>query len=163
MEGRPEPESNRFARTILFNYLDMLSNKLTSSPLKSDRFSRKINSIKSIDRYTFKVYIQYMSRKNVPHHMLSDIQAKFADVESLEITTTAIRSANAIGCALEDIVDVVQALEKRDFVKSETQHNPPNPKVWHDTYKAPMDGMRLYLKFAGETLVDVTLVSFKEV
>ena len=102
-------------------------------------------------------------QKNVPHHPLSGVQAKFADVETLEITSSAIRSANAIGYSLDDVVDVVQALEQRDFVKSETQHSPPNPRVWHDTYKAPMDGVWLYLKFAGETLIDVTLVSFKEV
>lgn len=101
--------------------------------------------------------------KTAPHHPLSGIQAKFADVESLEITTSALRSANVIGYSLEDVIDVVQSLEKRDFVKSETQHSPPNSRVWHDTYKAPMDGMWLYLKFAGETLVDVALVSFKEV
>jgi motility quorum-sensing regulator/GCU-specific mRNA interferase toxin len=64
---------------------------------------------------------------------------------------------------LEDVIDVVQALEKSDFVKSETQHSPPELKICHDTYKAPMDGMWLYLEFAGETLVDVALVSFKEV
>jgi motility quorum-sensing regulator/GCU-specific mRNA interferase toxin len=81
----------------------------------------------------------------------------------LEISTSAIRSANVIGYSLEDVIDVVQSLEKRDFVKSETQHTPPNSRVRHDTYKAPMDGMWLYLKFAGETLVDVVLVSFKEV
>jgi motility quorum-sensing regulator/GCU-specific mRNA interferase toxin len=101
--------------------------------------------------------------KSTPHHPLSGIQAKFADVESLEITTSALRSANVIGYSLEDVIDVVQSLEKRDLVKSETQHSPPNSRVWHDTYKAPMDGMWLYLKFAGETLVDVALVSFKEV
>jgi motility quorum-sensing regulator/GCU-specific mRNA interferase toxin len=102
-------------------------------------------------------------QKSVPHHLLSGVQAKFVDVENLEITSSAIRSANAIGYSLEDVVDVVQALERSDFVKSETQHSPINPRVWHDTYKAPMDGMWLYLKFAGETLIDVTLVSFKEV
>ena len=100
--------------------------------------------------------------KSTPHHALADIQAKFADEESLEITTSATRSANQMGYSLGDVVDVVQALEKGDFVKSETAHNPVNSKVWHDTYKAPMDGMWLYLKFAGETLVDISLVSFKE-
>lgn len=109
------------------------------------------------------MYVKRYGRQELPHHSLADIQAKFADPESLEITTTAIRSANAMGYSLEDVVDVVQALEKSDFVKSETAHNPRNSKVWHDTYKVPMDGMWLYLKFAGETLVDVTLVSFKEV
>ena len=63
----------------------------------------------------------------------------------------------------ENVVAVVQALELRDFVKSETAHNPVNSKVWHDSYRIPCDGLYLYLKFAGETLIDVVLTSFKEV
>jgi motility quorum-sensing regulator/GCU-specific mRNA interferase toxin len=101
--------------------------------------------------------------KRKAHHDLAGIQAKFADVESLEITTRAVRDAQAIGYSLEDIVDVVQALGPGDFVKSETAHSPPNSKVWHDTYNIPCDGLYLYLKFAGETLIDVVLASFKEV
>ncbi|WP_374589113.1 type II toxin-antitoxin system MqsR family toxin [Novosphingobium sp.] len=81
----------------------------------------------------------------------------------MEITRTAIVSARALGYSLGDIVEVVQALHARDFVKSETAHNPPNSKIWHDTYKTHWDKQFLYLKFAGETLVDVTLTSFKEV
>ena len=104
-----------------------------------------------------------MTVKRKPHHDLTAIQAKFAEVETLEITTRAVRDAQAIGYSLEDIVDVVQALERGDFVKSETAHNPPNSKVWHDTYNIPCDGLYLYLKFAGETLIDVVLTSFKEV
>ena len=83
-------------------------------------------------------------------------------MESLSITAAAIRGAQAIGYALEDVIDVVQALEPEDFVKSETAHNPPNHRVWHDTYIIPYDDMDLYLKFAGETLVDIVLTSFKE-
>jgi motility quorum-sensing regulator/GCU-specific mRNA interferase toxin len=104
-----------------------------------------------------------MTVKRKPHHDLAAIQAKFADVESLEITTKAARDALAIGYSLADVVDVVQALERDDFVKSETAHSPPNSKVWHDTYNIPCDGLYLYLKFAGETLIDVQLTSFKEV
>lgn len=84
-------------------------------------------------------------------------------MESLEITSRAVRDAQAIGYTLEDIVDVVQALEPGDFVKSETAHNPRNHRMWHDTYHIPFDDMILYLKFAGETLIDVVLTSFKEV
>lgn len=84
-----------------------------------------------------------MTVKNISHHVLRDIQARFADEACLEITTAATRSANALGYALGDVVDVVQALEKQDFVKSETAHNPKNSRVWHDTYKTPMDGMWL--------------------
>ena len=73
------------------------------------------------------------------------------------------RQFTALGYGLEDIVEAVQALETRDFVKSEAAHSPPNPKVWHDTYNLPWDERWLYLKFAGETLIDITLTSFKEV
>ena len=104
-----------------------------------------------------------MSIKRKPHHELAAVQAKFASVETLEITGKATRDAQALGYSLEDIVAVVRDLEARDFVKSETAHNPPNSKVWHDTYKVPYDGMELYLKFAGETLIDVILTSFKEI
>lgn len=103
-----------------------------------------------------------MPVKRIPHHDLKAIQAKFADVDSLEITSKAARDAQRIGYSLEDIVDVVQALEPGDFIKSETAHNPPNHRLWHDTYNIPCDGMWLYLKFAGETLIDVVLTSFKE-
>lgn len=80
-----------------------------------------------------------MTVKRKPHHDLTAIQAKFVDAESLEITTKAARDAQAIGYSLEDVVDVVQALEPGDFVKSETAHSPPNSKVWHDTYNIPCD------------------------
>lgn len=83
-------------------------------------------------------------------------------METLEITRTAVEGARALGYALEDVVEAVQALESGDFVKSETAHSPPNSRVWHDTYNLPWDDRWLYLKFAGETLIDVTLTSFKE-
>jgi motility quorum-sensing regulator/GCU-specific mRNA interferase toxin len=101
--------------------------------------------------------------KRKPHHDLSAVKARFARVETLEITRTAVVSARALGYGLDDVVEAVQALEPADFVKSETAHSPPNPKLWHDTYNLPWDGRWLYLKFAGETLVDVALTSFKEI
>jgi motility quorum-sensing regulator / GCU-specific mRNA interferase toxin len=104
-----------------------------------------------------------MTVKRKPHHDLAAVKAKFASVDTLEITGKAIKDAQALGYLLENIVEVVQALEPGDFVKSETAHSPPNSKVWHDTYNIPYDGLELYLKFAGEMLIDVTLTSFKEV
>jgi motility quorum-sensing regulator/GCU-specific mRNA interferase toxin len=104
-----------------------------------------------------------MAIKRKPHHDLAAVKAKFAQVQTLEVTWSAVQSAQALGYALEDIVEAVQALEAGDFIKSETAHSPPNSRVWHDTYNLPWDDRWLYLKFAGETLVDVTLTSFKEV
>lgn len=104
-----------------------------------------------------------MAIKRKPHHNLAAVRAKFATVDGLEVTRTAITSARALGYALEDVVEVVQALEPGDFIKSETAHSPLNSKVWHDTYNLPWNDRWLYLKFAGETLIDVTLTSFKEV
>ena len=103
-----------------------------------------------------------MTVKRKPHHDLAAIQARFCDADSLEITLKATRDAQALGYSLEDVVDVVQALEQGDFVKSETAHSPPNSKVWHDSYRIPFDELWLYLKFAGETLIDIVLTSFKE-
>jgi motility quorum-sensing regulator / GCU-specific mRNA interferase toxin len=103
-----------------------------------------------------------MTVKLRPHHPLSGIKEKFASVETLEMTTVALRSAKALGYRLPVVVSIVQQLEKSDFIKSETAHTPPNHRIWHDSYRAPFDGIDLYLKFAGETLVDLMLVSFKE-
>jgi motility quorum-sensing regulator / GCU-specific mRNA interferase toxin len=93
-----------------------------------------------------------MNVKRRPHHELGAIKLKFASQETLEITTSAFRSAQALGFALADVVEVVQALEPEDFVKSETAHSPPNSRRWHDTYMTPFGEGELYLKFAGEAL-----------
>lgn len=103
-----------------------------------------------------------MAVKRRPHHDFAAIQARFCDVDSLEITRTAMRDAQTLDYSLDDVVDVVQALEPGDFVKSETPHHPANSRIWHDSYRIPFDELWLYLKFAGETLIDVTLTSFKE-
>jgi motility quorum-sensing regulator/GCU-specific mRNA interferase toxin len=110
---------------------------------------------------TFKVYMMTVKRK--PHHDLAQVKLRFATTETLEVTTTAVRNARSLGYSLKDIVAAVQTLEPRDFVKSETAHSPPNSKVWHDTYNLAWDERLLYLKFAGETLIDVVLTSVKEV
>ena len=104
-----------------------------------------------------------MAIKQRPHHDLAAVQAKFAEADTLEITRSAIEGARALGYSLEDIVEAVQALERGDFIKSETAHSPLNSRVWHDSYNMPWDERWLYLKFAGETLIDVRLTSFKEV
>lgn len=57
-----------------------------------------------------------MSMKRTPHHDLVRVKAKFATIETLEATGTAIRNARDLGYSLSDIVAAVQALRHRDFV-----------------------------------------------
>lgn len=101
-------------------------------------------------------------RKLKPHHDLEAIQGRFKTVQDLDITGTAERSAMSLGYGLQDVVDAVQDLLPEDFVSSSPAHSPPIPGVWHDTYNMRWDGMHLYIKFAGTTIIDIVLVSFKE-
>ena len=101
-------------------------------------------------------------RKLRPHHELSAIQSKFATIADLEITRKAEESARALGFGLQDIVQAVQDLQRSDFVASSPAHSPPIPGVWHDAYTMRWGGVHLYIKFAGQTIIDITRVSFKE-
>ena len=108
------------------------------------------------------MYFLSVSVKRKPHHDLAAIQNQFSSKDTLIIKSRPLANARDLGFDLNDIIAVVQALERRDFVKSETAHSPPNSRVWHDSYVIPFDGLDLYLKFAGEALIDLALVSFKE-
>ena len=67
-----------------------------------------------------------------------------------------------MGYSLDDVVDAVQDLLPEDFVHSKPAHSPPLPGVWHDTYIMPWDKKKIFIKFAGATIVDISLTSFKE-
>jgi motility quorum-sensing regulator/GCU-specific mRNA interferase toxin len=101
--------------------------------------------------------------KKEPTHDLPQIQARFVDVDSLEITNAAKASARALGFGLNNVVAAVQQdLRRGHFVKSEPPRNPPMSGVWHDTYTMRWRGFLVYVKFAGATIVDIVLTSFKE-
>lgn len=97
-----------------------------------------------------------------PTHDLKQVQAKFVDATNLDITTTALRSATALGFGPVDVVAAVQDLRPGHFVKSEPARNPPVSGIWHDTYTMRWRGVSLYVKFAGTTIIDLMLTSFKE-
>ncbi len=100
--------------------------------------------------------------KKRPTHDLKTIQVAFNTTESLVITKTAKNSAFKMGYSLDDVVDAVQDLLPEDFVHSKPAHSPALPGVWHDTYIMPWDKKKVFIKFAGATIVDITLTSFKE-
>lgn len=84
-----------------------------------------------------------------------------------------MQSAFDLGFDIGQMMSVIHELRTADFVKSATQHNPPDPQIWHDTYNLDwvfhsedgdeeIDRIHLYLKFAGRRGEPVTLTSFKE-
>ena len=97
-----------------------------------------------------------------PTHDLKEIQEAFDTTKNLVITKKASMSASSMGYSLEDVVDAVQDLLPADFVHSKPAHSPALKGVWHDTYIMPWDKKRVFIKFAGATIVDITLTSFKE-
>ena len=100
--------------------------------------------------------------KKRPTHDLKKIQEAFDTIDNLVITGTAQRSAFKMGYALDDVVAAVQDLLPEDFVHSKPAHSPARRGVWHDTYIMPWDKRNIFIKFAGATIVDITLTSFKE-
>ncbi len=100
--------------------------------------------------------------KKHPTHNLKKIQEAFDTTDKLVITQTAQRSAFNMGYSLDDVVDAVQELLPEDFVHSKPAHSPAVHGFWHDTYIMPWDKKKIFIKFAGATIVDITLTSFKE-
>lgn len=88
-----------------------------------------------------------MAIKRTAHHDLAAVQVKFAQLETLEITRSAVEGSRALGYLLEDVIEAVQALEARDFVKSENGAQP-----------AQLEGMARHLQHAVGWSVDISEV-----
>ena len=80
--------------------------------------------------------------KRKPSYDLTAIKAAIGSVETLAITATAMRSARAIRFDIEDIVEVIQSVERRMFFKSMTTY--ADHRKWQDVYHVPARGMILY-------------------
>jgi motility quorum-sensing regulator/GCU-specific mRNA interferase toxin len=75
--------------------------------------------------------------KKRPTYDLAAVQAVFAAPGSLAITTSALRDALALGFGRGGIVDVIQSMDRRMFVKSMTTF--ADHRVWQDVYHVPAD------------------------
>lgn len=101
-----------------------------------------------------------MTEKRKPTYDLKAIQHAFRTPARLAATTTAVRTAAALGFDREGIVQTIQALERRHFYKSMTSH--ADSKLWQDVYHAPSPVGTLYVKFVADTVTEFRLLSFKE-
>jgi|ERR1700753_134021 motility quorum-sensing regulator / GCU-specific mRNA interferase toxin len=101
-----------------------------------------------------------MNEKKRPSYDLSAIKIKFSTVGGLSLTGTALRSAFALGFGRQDIVDTIQQIERRHFVKSMTSY--ADARIWQDVYYVPHEATSLYVKFTSDVVTEFKLLSFKE-
>jgi motility quorum-sensing regulator / GCU-specific mRNA interferase toxin len=109
---------------------------------------------------TFKVpcYSCGLEKKR-PHHDLRTIKSTFCSVESLRITTTALRCVEALGLTLQNVVDIIQRITRQQFHKSMTSI--ASSAIWQDVYHVKHEGIVLYVKLTTDA-DGYLIISFKE-
>jgi motility quorum-sensing regulator / GCU-specific mRNA interferase toxin len=101
-----------------------------------------------------------MTEKRKPTYDLDAFKAAAASVENLNVTTTAIRTAIALGFDRAGIVATIQAMERKQFYKSMTSYG--DHRIWQDVYHVPSPVGTLYVKFTADAVTEFLLLSFKE-
>ena len=98
--------------------------------------------------------------KRRPSHNLGAFKARCGDPRQLAITTTALRTAFALGLGRMEITAVVRAMRSSHFYKSMTSYR--DHRRWQDVYHVPWEGMTLYVKFTDDAITEFVVLSFKE-
>jgi motility quorum-sensing regulator/GCU-specific mRNA interferase toxin len=86
-------------------------------------------------------------------------KAAFDDVDKLNLTGTAVRTAAALGYGRAEIVATIQTLHRTHFYKSMTSYE--DHRIWQDVYHVPSEAGRLYVKFTADVVTEFLLLSFK--
>jgi motility quorum-sensing regulator/GCU-specific mRNA interferase toxin len=97
--------------------------------------------------------------KRRPHYDLGSIKAAFTTPASLRITKTALTTAEALGLTLDDIVTLVQSINREQFYKSMTSL--ADHRIWQDVYHAQLGNLVLYVKFTTDS-EGYLVISLKE-
>jgi motility quorum-sensing regulator/GCU-specific mRNA interferase toxin len=98
--------------------------------------------------------------KRKPTYDIDAIKSAIGSVETLAITTSALRDATALGFDRSSIVEVVLSATRKMFVKSMTTF--ADHRVWQDVYQVPARGLILYVKFQADVVTEFMVMSFKE-
>jgi motility quorum-sensing regulator/GCU-specific mRNA interferase toxin len=78
----------------------------------------------------------------------------------LAITTSALRDAVGLGFDRAGVVDVIDSMTRKMFVKSMTTF--ADHRVWQDVYHVPARDLLLYVKFQADVVTEFTVMAFKE-
>ena len=98
--------------------------------------------------------------KRRPTYDLGAIKAALGSVETLSMTTSALRDAVALGFDRQGVVVLIQHIERPMFFKSMTTF--ADHRIWQDVYHMPARDMVLYVKFQADVVAEFTVMSFKE-
>ena len=83
--------------------------------------------------------------KRRPTYDLEAIKSAFETVETLAMTSSALRDAIALGFDRAGVVETIAGIERRMFYKSMTTF--ADHRVWQDVYHVPARGLTLYVEF----------------
>ena len=97
--------------------------------------------------------------KRKPTYDLDAFKAASRSVEQLRVTTTAVRTATALGFDRADIVATIQSMRRSQFYKSMTAYG--DHRIWQDVYHVSSPAGTLYVKFTADALAEFLLLSFK--
>ena len=98
--------------------------------------------------------------KRRPTYDLDAVKLSIGSVETLAITTSALRDATALGFDRGGIAQTINSLERGMFYKSMTTF--ADHRLWQDVYHVPSQGLTLYIKFQADVVTEFSVVSFKE-
>ncbi|TPK68082.1 type II toxin-antitoxin system MqsR family toxin [Mesorhizobium sp. B2-4-19] len=95
-----------------------------------------------------------------PTYDLDAIKTALGSVDTLAITTSALRDALGLGFDRAGIVEVIDSMTRKMFVKSMTTF--ADHRIWQDVYHVPARDAVLYVKFQADGVTEFTVMSFKE-
>lgn len=98
--------------------------------------------------------------KKRPTYDLEAIKSALGSVETLAMTSAALRDAIALGFDRNSVTETIIAIERRMFFKSMTTF--ADHRVWQDVYHVPARGLVLYVKFQADVITEFAVMSFKE-
>ncbi|MBE0581937.1 type II toxin-antitoxin system MqsR family toxin [Devosia sp.] len=98
--------------------------------------------------------------KRRPTYDLEAIKTALGSVETLAMTTSALRDATSLGFDRGGIVETINGVERSMFLKSMTTF--ADHRVWQDVYHVPARGLVLYVKFQADVITEFQVMSFKE-
>jgi motility quorum-sensing regulator / GCU-specific mRNA interferase toxin len=100
-----------------------------------------------------------MSAKQKPTYDLAAFKAAFDDVDKLNVTGAAVRSAAALGFGRAEIVATIRTMLRAHFYKSMNSYG--DHRIWQDVYHVPSEAGTLYVKFTADVMTEFLLLSFK--